>query len=129
MPRLINVIADATLVFGYGEERSEIDAALIDEVIADLDATGVLGPALEREPPRVGRPGGSGARPRHGRAGRSAGRRAPAPAPARAAEDEKLARELAELRARAEAARSTTWRAASASSPSSAASSPSSTAC
>jgi general secretion pathway protein A len=44
VPRLINVIADATLVFGYGEERSEIDMALIDEVIADLDATGVLGP-------------------------------------------------------------------------------------
>jgi len=44
VPRLINVIADATLVFGYGEERSEIDAPLLDEVIADLDATGVLGP-------------------------------------------------------------------------------------
>ncbi len=44
VPRLINVIADATLVFGYGEERGEIDGALIDEVIADLDATGVLGP-------------------------------------------------------------------------------------
>jgi hypothetical protein len=44
VPRLINVIADATLVFGYGEERSEIDSALIEEVIADLDATGVLGP-------------------------------------------------------------------------------------
>src|SRR5206468_5018654 len=25
VPRLINVIADATLVFGYGEEKSEID--------------------------------------------------------------------------------------------------------
>ena len=44
VPRLINVIGDATLVFGYGEERSEIDSALIDDVIADLDATGVLGP-------------------------------------------------------------------------------------
>ena len=44
VPRLINVIADATLVFGYGEERSEINKALIDEVITDLDATGVLGP-------------------------------------------------------------------------------------
>ena len=43
IPRLINVIADATLVFGYGEERSEIDEALIKDVIADLDATGVLG--------------------------------------------------------------------------------------
>jgi general secretion pathway protein A len=44
VPRLTNVIADATLVFGYGEERSEIDKALIEEVILDLDATGVLGP-------------------------------------------------------------------------------------
>jgi putative secretion ATPase (PEP-CTERM system associated) len=44
VPRLINVIADATLVFGYGEERCEIDRALINEVIADLDTTGVLGP-------------------------------------------------------------------------------------
>jgi general secretion pathway protein A len=49
VPRLINVIADATLVFGYGEERPEIDSALIDEVIADLDATGVLGPAPNPE--------------------------------------------------------------------------------
>src|SRR5438105_11695249 len=45
VPRLINVIADATLVFGYGEERCEIDVPLVDEVIADLDATGVLGTA------------------------------------------------------------------------------------
>ncbi|HZR22933.1 MAG TPA: XrtA/PEP-CTERM system-associated ATPase [Vicinamibacterales bacterium] len=44
VPRLINVIADAALVFGYGEERSTIDDGLIEEVIADLDATGVLGP-------------------------------------------------------------------------------------
>jgi putative secretion ATPase (PEP-CTERM system associated) len=44
VPRLINVIADATLVFGYGEERCEIDASLVNDVIADLDSTGVLGP-------------------------------------------------------------------------------------
>ena len=44
VPRLINVISDATLVFGYGEEKYEIDAPLVEEVIADLDATGVLGP-------------------------------------------------------------------------------------
>ena len=43
IPRLINVIADATLVFGYGEERPEIDEPLIKDVIADLDDTGVLG--------------------------------------------------------------------------------------
>ena len=50
IPRLINVIADATLVFGYGEERPEIDEALIKEVVADLDATGVLG--LQPNPER-----------------------------------------------------------------------------
>ncbi len=44
IPRLINVIADAVLVFGYGEERATIDEPLVDEVIVDLDATGVLGP-------------------------------------------------------------------------------------
>jgi general secretion pathway protein A len=44
VPRLINVVADATLVFGYGEERSEVDERLVEEVIEDLDATGVLGP-------------------------------------------------------------------------------------
>src|SRR5262245_10587991 len=49
VPRLINVIADATLVFGYGEERPEIDQMLVEEVIADLDATGVLGPAPNPE--------------------------------------------------------------------------------
>jgi general secretion pathway protein A len=45
VPRLINVISDAALVFGYGEERCEIDASLVDDVIADLDSTGVLGPS------------------------------------------------------------------------------------
>ncbi|HEY2908082.1 MAG TPA: AAA family ATPase [Vicinamibacterales bacterium] len=49
VPRLINVISDATLVFGYGEERCEIDGPLVDEVIADLDATGVLGPRAARD--------------------------------------------------------------------------------
>src|SRR3954463_381880 len=49
VPRLINVISDATLVFGYGEEKFEIDAPLVGEVIADLDATGVLGPAPNPE--------------------------------------------------------------------------------
>jgi putative secretion ATPase (PEP-CTERM system associated) len=43
VPRVINVIADATLVFGYGEERGDIDAALVRDVIKDLDETGVLG--------------------------------------------------------------------------------------
>lgn len=49
VPRLINVIADATLVFGYGEEKFEIDEPLVQDVIADLDATGVLGPRSNPE--------------------------------------------------------------------------------
>src|SRR3954464_12143515 len=70
VPRLINVIADATLVFGYGEERCEIDGPLVDEVIADLDATGVLGPrsnpnrhasVVPAEPPLAFAPAAAGA--------------------------------------------------------------------
>jgi putative secretion ATPase (PEP-CTERM system associated) len=95
VPRLINVIADATLVFGYGEERSEIDAALIDEVIADLDATGVLGPrsnANRHESVVPAEPvmANANARP-------AAPAAVPPAAPARTVEDDKLARELADL--------------------------------
>jgi putative secretion ATPase (PEP-CTERM system associated) len=95
VPRLINVISDATLVFGYGEERSEIDEALINEVIEDLDATGVLGPrsnanrhesVVPAEPLSAAAPIATAA---------------PAPAAREVvsgptAEDRKLARELAE---------------------------------
>src|SRR3954468_20892017 len=112
VPRLINVIADATLVFGYGEERSEIDGALIEEVIADLDATGVLGPrpnanrheSVVPVTPVVSdtfrsRPTGADA------AFRTAASTATSTAPVatdrraleRTAEDQKLARELAEF--------------------------------
>ena len=42
LPRKINVIADAVLLFGYGEDKRTIDAALVREVIAELEATGVL---------------------------------------------------------------------------------------
>jgi putative secretion ATPase (PEP-CTERM system associated) len=49
VPRVINVIADAALVFGYGEEKHEIDVPLVDEVIRDLDETGVLGAQPEPE--------------------------------------------------------------------------------
>ena len=42
VPRLINVIADAVLVFGYAEERRVFDRALIEEVLAELETTGVL---------------------------------------------------------------------------------------
>jgi general secretion pathway protein A len=48
VPRIINVICDAALVFGYAEERRVFDAVTIREVLTELEATGVLpaeGPA------------------------------------------------------------------------------------
>ena len=61
VPRIINVICDATLVFGYAEERRQIDLPLMREVLAELETTGVLpsplvpsGPVVE--PAREGRP-------------------------------------------------------------------------
>jgi hypothetical protein len=96
VPRLVNVIADATLVFGYGEERTEIDQALIEEVIEDLDATGVLGP--RSNPNRhesVVPPTPAMDAPVRQEASQASV--ANAAARARTAEDEKLRRELADL--------------------------------
>src|SRR5690349_22555681 len=92
VPRLINVIADATLVFGYGEERPEIDHALVQEVIADLDATGVLGP--RSNPNR--RDSVVPAVPTSAIPAPIAAAAAAPAAALRTAEDDKLARELAE---------------------------------
>jgi putative secretion ATPase (PEP-CTERM system associated) len=53
VPRVINVICDATLVFGYAEERRSIDRGLLEEVVAELELTGVLParPAAAEAPP------------------------------------------------------------------------------
>jgi putative secretion ATPase (PEP-CTERM system associated) len=56
VPRIINVICDAALIFGYAEGRRTIDRALLEEVIAELEVTGVLLPAASkktRAPARV----------------------------------------------------------------------------
>jgi general secretion pathway protein A len=45
VPRIINVICDAALVFGYAEERRQVDLALMRDVMVELEATGVLPPA------------------------------------------------------------------------------------
>ena len=45
VPRIINVICDAALVFGYAEERRQVEASLIAEVLSELELTGVLPPA------------------------------------------------------------------------------------
>ena len=44
VPRIVNVICDAALVFGYAEERRSIDLSLVQEVLEELEATGVLPP-------------------------------------------------------------------------------------
>jgi putative secretion ATPase (PEP-CTERM system associated) len=44
IPRKINVIADAVLLFGYGEDRRTIDVDLTNVVLEELQATGVLAP-------------------------------------------------------------------------------------
>ena len=42
VPRIINVICDAALVFGYAEERRQIDMPLMRDVLAELETTGIL---------------------------------------------------------------------------------------
>jgi putative secretion ATPase (PEP-CTERM system associated) len=44
VPRIINVICDAALVFGYAEERHQVDLPLITDVLSELEMTGVLLP-------------------------------------------------------------------------------------
>jgi len=63
LPRKINVIADAVLLFGYGEERRTIDVDLTQEVLEELEATGVIAPPSDApftpaavEPPTPGAP-------------------------------------------------------------------------
>ena len=59
VPRIINVICDAALVFGYAEERRQIDLLLMREVLAELETTGVLPgesqPDLAAQLPAAGR--------------------------------------------------------------------------
>jgi putative secretion ATPase (PEP-CTERM system associated) len=49
VPRVVNVICDAALVFGYAEERRQMDLPLIHDVLAELEVTGVL-PSASRTP-------------------------------------------------------------------------------
>jgi len=62
VPRIINVICDAALVFGYAEERRVFDEAMVAGVLEELETTGVL-PAVsvpaqnpESNPPAVSVP-------------------------------------------------------------------------
>ena len=42
IPRKVNVIADAVLLFGYGEEQRVITVDLTQEVLEELESTGVI---------------------------------------------------------------------------------------
>ncbi len=44
VPRIINVICDAALLFGYAEERRIFDEPMIADVLEELETTGVLPP-------------------------------------------------------------------------------------
>ena len=128
VPRLINVIADATLRVrlrrGAQRDRRGADRRGDRRPRRDRRARS----ALERRTgtSRSSRPiaDGAGARP-----GAATPRRTPQVARARTAEDDKLARELADRRAGADEARARHGHAASVSSPNSAVSSPISTGC
>lgn len=51
VPRIINVICDAALVFGYAEERRTMNLDLVQEVLAELEITGVLPVATNEAEP------------------------------------------------------------------------------
>jgi general secretion pathway protein A len=56
IPRKINIIADAVLLFGYGEDRKVITVDLAQDVLDELEATGVIsspatGPGTQLMPP------------------------------------------------------------------------------
>jgi putative secretion ATPase (PEP-CTERM system associated) len=53
IPRKINVIADAVLLFGYGEEQRAISVDLTQEAIDELEMTGVIQPPDRSRRPQV----------------------------------------------------------------------------
>src|SRR5437667_5065139 len=55
VPRKINVIADAILLFGYGEEQHAISVDLANEAIEELESTGVIVAPAHVPVPGVGR--------------------------------------------------------------------------
>jgi putative secretion ATPase (PEP-CTERM system associated) len=54
VPRTINVICDAVLMYGYGEDRRQITVDLAGRAIADLIDNRVLSPLTDVQTPAVG---------------------------------------------------------------------------
>jgi general secretion pathway protein A len=44
VPRVINVICDAALIYGYAEEQRSLERGLVTAVVAELESTGILLP-------------------------------------------------------------------------------------
>jgi general secretion pathway protein A len=51
VPRLINVICDGALLFGYAEEQHQIDVPLLNEVFEELAACDILRPPAAAQRP------------------------------------------------------------------------------
>ena len=84
VPRIVNVICDAALVFGYAEERRTVDLPLVEEVLSELEATGVLPPVGFTNMTESAPKGGSPRLPPHAGTTEAAAAATPAAAPASA---------------------------------------------
>ena len=89
LPRRINIIADAALLFGYGENQRVIDVPLVQEVLAELQGTGVLPLSAD-----------AAVEPEYAAAGVAAVAAEPAPARTVAPDTAAAARAMAVLQAR-----------------------------
>jgi type II secretory pathway predicted ATPase ExeA len=59
VPRLVNLLCDTALVYGYAEQRDHIDAKLVNDVAADKQAGGLFprrGNAAGHQPPAAAAP-------------------------------------------------------------------------
>jgi type II secretory pathway predicted ATPase ExeA len=52
VPRLINLLCDTALVYGYAQEQQPIDSALINDVAREKQQGGIFPTYAEAEPPR-----------------------------------------------------------------------------
>lgn len=56
IPRLINILCDTALVYGFADDKKQIDAALVRDVAKDREAGGLPTPAIQVETPPLKMP-------------------------------------------------------------------------
>jgi putative secretion ATPase (PEP-CTERM system associated) len=93
VPRIMNVICDAVLLFGYGAERQDIDLSLTREAVTELEQTGVLAPEAPSQPSSSP----AGARRPASSTPSDSGGRTPATAPTRGAAETQTQARAAQL--------------------------------